>query len=103
MGSHVVDKLLGLGLDVVGLDDLSGGFVENVNPKSTFIRGSIYDVELVERVFGEQRFHYVFHLAAYEAQNLSHFFRRYNYTNNSIAMINLINAAVTHDVKIFVF
>jgi len=103
MGSHLVDKLLGLGLEVIGLDDLSGGFVENVNPKSTFIRGSINDVELVEQVFAKHRFQYVFHLAAYAAENLSHFIRRYNYNNNLIGTINLINAAVNYDVKVFVF
>lgn len=28
MGSHLVDHLLGMGMDVTGLDDLSGGFRE---------------------------------------------------------------------------
>ena len=103
MGSHLVDRLLDLGLDVVGLDDLSGGFVENVNPKSTFIRGSITDVELVEQLFATRKFQYVFHLAAYAAENLSHFIRRYNYNNNLMGSINLINASVNHDIKVFVF
>ncbi|HLN85292.1 MAG TPA: NAD-dependent epimerase/dehydratase family protein, partial [Candidatus Limnocylindrales bacterium] len=76
MGSHLVDRLLEMDLEVVGLDDLSGGFVENVNSKSTFIEGSINDVELIERLFARYKFQYVFHLAAYAAENLSHFIRR---------------------------
>ena len=48
-------------------------------------------------------FDYVYHLAAYAAEGLSHFIRRFNYTNNVIGSVNLINAAVNHDVKCFVF
>lgn len=103
MGSHLVDRLLEMDLEVVGLDDLSGGFVENVNSKSTFIEGSINDVELIERLFARYKLQYVFHLAAYAAENLSHFIRRYNYNNNLIGTVNLINASVNHDVKVFVF
>ena len=34
IGSHVIDEVLALGMTPVVLDDLSGGFMENVNPKS---------------------------------------------------------------------
>jgi UDP-glucose 4-epimerase len=46
---------------------------------------------------------YVYHLAAYAAEGLSHFIRRFNYTNNLIGSANLINEAVKHQVKCFVF
>jgi UDP-glucose 4-epimerase len=45
----------------------------------------------------------VYHLAAYAAEGLSHFIRRFNYENNLIGSINLINASVRHEVKCFVF
>ena len=48
-------------------------------------------------------FHYVYHLAAYAAEGLSHFIRRYNYETNLLASINLINQAVNHGVDCFVF
>lgn len=38
MGSYLVDALLGLGHKVYGVDDLSGGFLRNVNPKSEFTK-----------------------------------------------------------------
>lgn len=103
IGSHVVSELLARGYDVVGLDDLSGGFRSNVDDRATFVRGSILDVELVDRLFAEHRFDYVFHLAAYAAEGLSHFIRRFNYHNNLIGSVNLINAAVRSDVRCFVF
>jgi UDP-glucose 4-epimerase len=45
----------------------------------------------------------VYHLAAYAAEGLSHFIRRYNYQTNLIASINLINEAVKKEVACFVF
>ena len=103
IGSHVVDELLKLGHAVVALDDLSGGFADNVNPKAQFVRGSILDPALIPRLFAETRFDYVFHLAAYAAEGLSHFIRRFNYQNSLLGSVNLINAAVNHEVKCFVF
>ena len=104
VGSHVCDHLVNAGYKVIALDDLSGGFEDNVNPQAQFVNGSINDVQLVNDLFAEHQFTYVFHLAAYAAEGLSHFIRRFNYTNNLIGSINLINAAVNiGTVKCFVF
>ncbi len=103
IGSHVVDELLKLNHTVVVLDDLSGGSLSNVPENARFVEGSITDVDLVNRLFEEFSFDFVYHLAAYAAEGLSHFIRRFNYENNLIGSINLINAAVNHDVKCFVF
>lgn len=104
IGSHVVDELIEGGHRVIVLDDLSGGFIENVKHHSYFVKGSIIDHMLVSRLFDEYQFDYVFHLAAYAAEGLSHFIRRFNYTNNLIGSVNLINAAVNSGtVQCFVF
>jgi UDP-glucose 4-epimerase len=103
MGSHVVDHLLALGHDVVVLDDLSGGFRENVPAEATFVQGSITDHDLINRLFDRHRFEYVYHLAAYAAEGLSHFIKRFNYNNNLVGSVNLINASINHNVKCFVF
>lgn len=103
IGSHVVDELLKRGHRVVVLDDLSGGFRDNVDERATFVKGSILEVDRIERLFAEHRFEYVFHLAAYAAEGLSHFIKRFNYQNNLIGSVNLINAAIQHQVRCFVF
>ncbi|HEU4719004.1 MAG TPA: NAD-dependent epimerase/dehydratase family protein [Bacteroidia bacterium] len=103
IGSHVVNDLLRMGHDVIVLDDLSGGFAENVNGKAKFIAGSVTDHLLLEKLFSENKIDYIYHLAAYAAEGLSHFIRRFNYTNNLIGSVNLINEAVKQDVKCFVF
>ncbi len=103
IGAHVCNELLARNHQVVVLDDLSGGFQENVNPGAVFVQGSITDVVLLNKLFNEYKFDYVYHLAAYAAEGLSHFIKRFNYTNNLIGSINLINEAVKHKIKCFVF
>ncbi len=101
IGSHVVDYLINKGCEVTVLDDLSGGFLENVNPKAKFVQGSVTDYNLVcEVVKGKE---VVYHLAAYAAEGLSHNIRRFNYHNNLMGSINLVNASIKENVKRFVF
>jgi len=103
IGSHVAEHLVHKGHTVTVLDDLSGGFIDNVVEGAKFVEGSINDVELINQLFEQEHFTYVFHLAAYAAEGLSHFIKRFNYNNNLIGSVNLINAAVNYAVKCFVF
>jgi UDP-glucose 4-epimerase len=103
MGSHLAGELVERGHSVTVLDDLSGGFPGNVPSKARFVEGSINDANLIRRIFLEERFDHVFHLAAYAAEGLSHFIKKFNYENNLIGSINLINASINHGVKCFVF
>ncbi len=103
LGSHVADHLLTAGHRVVVLDDFSGGFRRNVPREAELHEGSILDEQLVDGLFRRHRFDHVFHLAAHAAEALSHFVRRFNYSNNVIGSVNLINAAVRHGTGSFVF
>jgi UDP-glucose 4-epimerase len=103
IGSHVVKHCLALGHEVVVLDDLSGGFEDHIPDGAQFVKGSVVDHDLITDLFNEHRFDYVYHLAAYAAEGLSHFIRRFNYNTNLVGSINLINESVKHKVKCFVF
>jgi UDP-glucose 4-epimerase len=104
IGSHVCDELLKMGHKVIALDDLSGGFPENVPARCKFVKGRVENKALISRLFKQHKFDYVFHLAAYAAEGLSHFIKTFNYTNNLIGSVNLINASVNSGtVKRFVF
>lgn len=103
IGSHVADSLISMGHKVIVLDDLSGGFQENVNPEAKFYEGSVTDENLLDKIFLENKVDYIFHLAAYAAEGLSHFIRKFNYENNLIGSINLINRAVRNNVGHFIF
>lgn len=104
IGAHLLRELLARGgSHIVALDDLSGGFKENLPREVEFIEGSVTDSSLIAKLFGEHQFKYVYHLAAYAAEGLSHFIRRFNYTNNLIGSVNLINESVRHEIDCFVF
>jgi UDP-glucose 4-epimerase len=103
IGSHVAERLLRRGHEVVGLDDLSGGFTDNVPKGTIFVQGTVLDTALLSRLFAEHRVTHVFHLAAYAAEGLSHFIRRFNYTNNVVGSMNVLNEAVKAGVGCFVF
>jgi len=103
IGAHVSRELLEMGHTVVVLDDLSGGFRDQVPEGAAFVEGSVTDHVLLEQLFAEHSFDYVYHLAAYAAEGLSHFIRRFNYNNNLIGSINLINESIKHKIKCFVF
>jgi len=89
---------------VVGIDDLSGGYLENVDQRATF-----YNIDLansqkkVYEIFERHKIEIIYHFAAYAAEGLSPFIRKYNYENNLISSVNLINSAIKYDVKRFVF
>jgi UDP-glucose 4-epimerase len=109
IGAHVARSVLDIpeqaDCQITILDDLSGGFRENVpsDPRVQLVVGSVTDSGLVARLFDERRFKYVYHLAAYAAEGLSHFIRRFNYENNLLGSINLINNAVKANTECFVF
>lgn len=103
IGSHVAKHCLALGHKVIILDDLSGGFEDHLPNGVDFVKGSINDVLLLNEIFNKNKIDYIYHLAAYAAEGLSHFIRNFNYQNNLIGSVNLINEAVKHNVKCFVF
>ena len=103
IGSHVADHCVKLGMDVVAVDDLSGGFLENVPKNTKWVKGDVTKPDFVESLWKDGRFDYVYHLAAYAAEGLSHFIRRYNYTVNLLASVNLINQAAKHEAECFIF
>lgn len=87
---------------VVGIDDLSGGFEENINPKVEFWNMNLID-HPIENCFEVNKFDYVFHFAAYAAEGLSPFIRCYNYDNNLKSTARIVNECIKHNVKRLVF
>jgi len=88
-------------IEVIGIDDLSGGYQENVNPKVEFWKRNLVDSEL-DPIF-KRNIDYVFHFAAYAAEGLSPFIRQYNYDNNLIATTRIVNNCIKYDVKRLIF
>ena len=104
LGSRLADYIIENHPDVhvVGLDDLSGGYKENINPKVEFWQMNLV-THPIENCFEVHKFDYVYHFAAYAAEGLSPFIRQYNYENNLVATARIINQCIKHNVKRLVF
>jgi len=105
LGSRLADFLVeNTTSNVIGIDDLSGGYIDNVNSKVKFLEVELSsDVDKLNNIFQEYKPDYVYHFAAYAAEGLSPFIRNYNYTNNLISTANIVNNCIRHDVKRLVF
>jgi len=88
--------------NVIGVDDLSGGYIENVNDKVTFYNIKVESDEIKE-LFSKHDIDYVYHFAAYAAEGLSPFIRTFNYINNLVGTANIVNQCINYDVKRLVF
>jgi UDP-glucose 4-epimerase len=91
------------GTEIVGIDDLSGGFIENVPAGVDFHEGDCGEVLSCREPIFSRRFDAVFHFAAYAAECLSPFVRQYNYRNNVVSTMGLLNQCLAGDVGRFVF
>jgi UDP-glucose 4-epimerase len=89
-------------IEIVGIDDLSGGYIENINPLVTFYKIDCCSIEL-KNIFQKHKPKYVFHFAAYAAEGLSPFIRTYNYTNNLLSTANIVNHCINNEVKRLIF
>lgn len=88
--------------EVIGIDDMSGGYSENIDPRVKFYRIDCAD-DIFEEIFNQEKPDYVYHFAAYAAEGLSPFIRKYNYRNNLLSTANVINCSINNNVKRLVF
>jgi len=104
LGSNLADYLVEKDIRIIGIDDLSGGYIENVNDKVEFHHlNLVTDIDQINAIFSSEKVDYVYHLAAYAAEGLSPFIRNYNYHNNLVATTNIVNACINYDVTRLVF
>jgi len=87
---------------VVGIDNLTGGYLENINSQVVFEKMDVKS-EKLKNLFETYNFEYVFHFAAYAAEGLSPFIRVFNYENNLISTANVINNCIKYKVKRLIF
>lgn len=91
--------------DVVGIDNLFGGLKENIIQNSEHYRFYNCDVasdDLIS-IFEVHHPTYVFHLAAYAAEGLSPFMRKFNTINNTVSTANIVNCCIEYDVQRLVY
>ena len=104
MGSRLADWILENHpeYEVVGIDNLFGGYIENVDDNVVFYKREL-STDNIKDIFDKHNFEYVFHFAAYAAEGLSPFMRKFNYSNNVLSTVNIINECISHDVKRLIY
>lgn len=104
LGARMVDWILEnkTEYEVVGIDSLFGGYIENVNPKIIFYKRDLA-VDEISDIFEKHEFEYVFHFAAYAAEGLSPFMRKFNYSNNVLSTVSVINECIKHNIKRLIY
>lgn len=104
LGANYTRHLLANGHEVIGIDDLSGGYKAFLpkGEKFTFAKFDLERRKKVVELFEEHKPDVLLHFAAYAAEGLSPFIRNFNYRNNLICSANLINECIAHDTK-FIF
>jgi len=103
IGSHVALAALDRGYEVTVFDDLSTGLEENIIDDTSFIKGSTCSKSDLANLLSQVRYDGVIHLAASKAAGESMLKTRKYSENNIIGGINLINACIDYDIKLFVF
>jgi UDP-glucose 4-epimerase len=101
IGSHVVERLTKAGHEVLVIDDLSGGFRDNIPESARFAHASI--TQPLDEIFLRFKPEVVYHLAAYAAEGLSHHIPVFNYTNNVTGTVNVLAASHRAGARHFVF
>lgn len=101
IGSHVAERMLQMGWEVAGIDDLSGGYRSNVPAGSQFFQRDCS--QNIDDIFAQVKPQVVMHLAAYAAEGLSHHIPNFNYHNNVVGTTNVLSAAHRAGVEHFVF
>ena len=104
LGSRLADWILENDPDVtvIGIDNFSGGYVENINSGVKFYKLDLTR-DSISDLFQKYDIDYVFHFAAYAAEGLSPFIRGFNYDNNLKSTARILNQCIKHDVKRLIF
>lgn len=107
IGSNLVDKLVDEGCNVLVIDDLSTGLIENLNAGAEYIHDDlvkfIADPNSLDQILNERDISIVYHLAASADVFLSVNKPEKVYEINLIASIALLNACHRSNVKKFIF
>ena len=101
LGSHVADRMIELGYEVVGVDNLSGGFIDNVNPKVEFYEEDCNNLDKMKELI--KGCDIVFHAACVAPDGYS-FYSPYYITKNTFeATMSVLSASIFNNVKKFVY
>ena len=102
IGSHIADRLIDEGYEVIVVDNLSSGREKNVNKRAGFYKTDIQDAQL-EAIFQKEKPDYVCHHAAQIDVRRSVSDPIFDASVNVLGTINILQNCIAHKVKKIVF
>jgi len=103
IGSQVADAYIKLGHEVVIVDNLSTGKIENVNSKAKFYEADITDEKAIKRIFETEKPEIVNHHAAQKDVRFSVIHPLEDARINILGSINIISNAVAIGTKKIIY
>ena len=101
LGSHLAERLANFGHEVIGIDNMIGGYKDNIPKNIKFHQFDCCDLEKVKSIMSGVNI--VYHCAATAHEGLS-VFSPYEITkNNYLASVSIFSAAVNQKVKRIIF
>ncbi len=101
LGSHLAERMLEKGHEVIGCDNLIGGYLDNVPSKAEFYQYDCVYLNSMKKIMKDCDV--VYHCAATAYEGLSVFSPHLISKNIYEASASVISAAVSNNVKRFVF
>jgi len=101
LGSHLAEKFIKLGHDVIGIDNMIGGYEDNIPNKIKFYNFDCCDLKNIDLIMN--KIDVVYHCAATAHEGLSVFSPIEITKNNYLASITIITSAIKHDVKRIIY
>ena len=102
IGSHIVDRLIDEGHQVIVIDNLSRGSKENLNPRAQFFQKDIRDKDIIH-IFNKEKPEVVNHHAAQVNLRKSMEEPLYDAEVNILGSINLLQCCIKSGVKKFIY
>ena len=103
IGSHIVELLIKKKNKIFIVDNLSTGYKQLINKKTTFIKGDIKNLKLVKKIIDKKKINTIIHLAAHLNVSEAESNKPKYYKNNVLGTFNLIKASKNSEVKNIIF
>ena len=97
IGSKLADAALTKGHEVVGVDDLSNGYLKNVPQKAEFLELDLIKPETMNKL--PKDIDYIFHLAGQSSGEISFDNPILDLEKNAISTLNLIKLGIKNNIK----
>ena len=101
LGSHLADNLIKKGYNVIGIDNMIGGDLDNVNLKVQFTNLDCCDLDKLNTLC--KGVDYIFHCAATAHEGLSVFSPNEITKNNFLATVSVVTAGINNKVKRIIY